>query len=419
MKISKKAAMGISLAVGTLMFATTAFAEVASKSGYEQLKDAFKYSADSCSSKLQNYTINTSFIIKDNGKIVSQQDSVNKYDISKNAKEITTSDVDAHSAKTESYYYADKDEYINYNSNEGIYNEVLVTGAKNYSVFSNPFKEKREADIEKIADAVVGNLKDYVVVNQKADGSRELSGSISKAQIPAIANAVVSYEVKGIFENKNNPYDKNKYGNLKISDDVYVKEIKGDMTTDKDGLIQTAEGTGIISGKDDQGKIHELTFEVLGKLTDINSTSVKKPDLTGKNVKKDVQEDYDTVSNPQMYIGTYKNDIVIKKDGKFQKIGDRIVDITGIDDKKVSGRYHEEYAKGYDEYSGKAEDFKFSADFNKDQKTDAEFTITDTSGKAVKGNIDIDVHSGNIYLSFEKSNNANVLSNSQYSREFN
>ena len=75
------------LLVGTVMFATTAFAEVTSKSGYDQLKDALKYTSSSCSSKLLSFTINSSFVIKDNGTIISQSKGVKKYDNSKYAVE--------------------------------------------------------------------------------------------------------------------------------------------------------------------------------------------------------------------------------------------------------------------------------------------------------------------------------------------
>ena len=108
---------------------------------------------------------------------------------------------------------------------------------------------------------------------------------------------------------------------------IYVKEIKGNMTLNKDGLIESAMGTGLLSGKDRQGKEHNLTFELLVKISDINKTVVNKPDLTGKKVETCVQKDYNKISKPEMYIGAYKNDIVMEKDGKFQKIGERIVDI--------------------------------------------------------------------------------------------
>lgn len=416
MKISKKAAMGISLVIGTVLFTTTAFAEVTSKSGYEELKDAFKYTAESCNSKLQNYTINTSIVLKDNGKVISQQDNVRKYDILKGAIENTESSVEGTNAKVDSYYYSDKTGYISYNSTEGIYHEVAVTKKSN-DVFTDPFKEKGAGDIEKIVDAVVGNLKDSVVVNQKSDGSNDLTGSISEAQIPAVANALVSYESKHVFTRSNDPSGNKEMPN--ITEDIYVKQVKGDVTLNKDGLIQSVIGTGVLSGKDDQGKVHELTFEILGKLVDVNSTTVNKPDLTGKKVQEDQQMDNDILSNPQIYTGTYKNDIVIKKDNKFQKIGERFVDIAHIDDKTIAGRYHEEYIKGYEEYSKNARDFKFDAAIQKNNGGNATFEVKDTSGKTSQGNIYVGPNSVNVYFSFGNRDSGNTMDSDQYSRVFN
>ena len=152
----------------------------------------------------------------------------------------------------------------------------------------------------------------------------------------------------------------------KISKDIFVKEVKGNMVINKDGLIQSVLGTGVISGKDENGKEHNLTFELLGKISNVNSTTVKKPDLSGKKVEKTVERDYNKLSNPEKYIGKYKTDILIEKENKFEKIGEKIVDITQLDDKSVSGNYHEEYAKGYEYYGTDKKDFKFSAKFDKD-----------------------------------------------------
>lgn len=421
MKISKKMAMGISLAIGTLMFATTAFAEVASKNGYEQLKDALKFSAESCSGKLQNYTVKSSFILKDGSMVVNQEDSVNKYDNSKNAVEYTSTTVNGNGTKYEGYNYADLNCDIFYDREADTYHETDYTTAKkeNYFNFSNPFKQKGSSDVERIVDAVVGNLKDYVVVNQKTDGSKEFSGSISQAQIPAVANAVVSYAVKNRFGEQ---YTRERLKIDKITDDIYVKEVKGNAVAGKDGLLQSIIGTGVISGKDEKGNAHELTFEVLVKLENVNSTSVKKPDVTGKKVVKETKDnDGDSnaaLDNPQLYIGTYKNDIVIKKDNKFQKIGERIVEVTSIDNKKLSGRYHEEYTKGNEEYSKNAKDIKFDANVRDSQKDYYNYVIQG-SGTNNSGNISINSHSSAISFYYSGIDaNHNELDDSQYMRVF-
>ena len=386
MKISKKAIMGICLALGTMLFTTTAFAEITTSNGYEQVKDALKTSAENCSSKFDNYTISTSLAIKDGGDLVSQNDSTIKYDNINYQQETIGSNISGNQ-KNESYFFRDKNGYINYDSNQGTYYHTnFASEQKNDFLFENPFKQSGVSDIEKIIDALVGNLKDYAIVNQNPDGSKEISGSISEAQIPAIVNAVVSYKVKNQFANQ---YSDKSSEVPRITDDIYVKEIKANAIVDKDGIIQNAMGVGIISGKDEQGNLHELNFEILGKLTDVNSTSVNKPDLAGKKVETYTEEEQSTneLTNTEMYLGTYKNNIVIKKDNKFQKIGERIIDITQIDNETITGRYHEEYITGYDENSKEAVDFNFSAKFEDEHKYSAKFESQDTKGNIKSGTI--------------------------------
>lgn len=420
MKISKKATMGISLFIGTMLFTTTVFAEVNSSNGYEQIKDTLKISADKCSTKFDNFTISSSFAIKDGGNLVFQNDAIIKYDNIKYEQESTGTNTSGDN-KTEEYFYRDKDGFISYYSTQNVYHQTNYPSEhKDDNLFTNPFKESGVSDIEKIADALVGNLKDYAIVNQKSDGSKEISGSISEAQIPAIVNAVVSYTVKNKYQNEyENQYQGQSFKLPKITDDIYVKEIKANAIVDKDGIIQNVIATGIISGKDAEGAVHELTFEILGKLTDVNSTSINKLDLTGKKVEINTQNDgaeSNVLDKAEMYLGTYKNDIVIEKDNKFQKIGERFVDITKIDDKGFAGRYHEQYIDGYDEYSKNAVDFNFSASFADGQKNFVEFKNEDTKGNIKSGNISIMPGAARVNFWINDENNLKTV---QFNRVFN
>jgi hypothetical protein len=423
-KIRKKTAMALSFALGSIMFATTAMAEVASKSGYEQLKDAFKFSSESCSEKLSSYTMDMSFVVKDNNKIVASYDSVNKYDRLNDASETTATDMaPGTKEKRKSYSYTDKNGYINYVSEQDTYYVTESKDETRTQFSKDPFKEKAAGDMEKIVDALIGNLKDSVVVSEKADGSKELSGSVSEAQIPAIANALVSFGLKNQFLNS---YNAQRIGLDKVSSDIiysnitkdiYVKEVKGNMVLTKDGLIQSVLGTAILSGKDEEGKEHILTFELLGKLVDVNLTKVTKPDLSGKKVQKSANSDYNKLNNPEKYVGTYKNDMIIEKDGKFQKIGEAIVDIASFDSKNIAGRYHEEYNKGFEAYATNKKDFKFNGKFS--DSFNGEFERDSISGKAIKGYINIRPNSSNIYFNINENSNGNVLIEGQFSRVFN
>lgn len=415
MKIKKKPAMVISFALGSLLFASTAFAEINSKSGYVQLKDALKYTAESCSNKLSSYTVDMSINMKDNGNIISSNNDIIKYDVTKGSKEDKSTNTNE-GKTSEGYYYVDKNVSISFNNEQGSYYVNEFQKEDKGGNMNNPFKQKAANDMEKIADAIVGNLKDSVVVTENADGTKQLSGNLSEAQIPAIANALVSYGLKSQFGNYNN--NSNTDTKMpKIADDIYVKEIKGNMTLSKDGLIQSVMGTGLLSGKDEQGKEHNLTFELLLKISDVNKTVVNKPDLTGKKVETYVQKDYDKVAKPEMYLGAYSNDIIIEKDGKFKKIGERIVDITSLDDKNIAGRYHEEYIKGNEEHASKARDFKFTSKF--EQQTNSSFSTTDSLGNKVNGNLWININSPEINFNINGVSSQNIINSGNYNRVFN
>lgn len=416
LKLKKKSAMIISLTVGTLMFATTALAEVAAKSGYEQAKDAMKYTADSLTSKVSNYTADISMVLKDNGTIVNSEETVNKYDLTKNSTIDVTTRING-GEKTESLFYRDNDGYITYNNDEGIYRVIEQSNKEQNSSRKNPFKEKQAGDLEKIADALIGNLKDAVVVTQNADGSKELSGTLNEAQIPSLVNAVVSFQFKSaVGSYANNPNDRSNMP--KITQDIFVKEVKGKMIVDKNGLIQSVLGTGVLYGKDEQGKEHNLTFELLGKVSNVNSTVVAKPDLTGKKVEKSTAQDGKmSIANAEAYLGTYKNNIIIMKDNKFQKIGERFIEIQQIDDKIITGRYHEQYAKGYEDFAANAKDFKFNAKFNH-YPYDAAFEYSNEAGKTIQGNMGLNQGSAGIYFNINTSQRGSVIYNGDYQRVF-
>jgi len=83
MKLKKKTATIISFALGSVMFTTTAIAQVLTKSGYDQLKDSVKFTAESCTTKFSSYTMDMSVILKDNSTIIYSDDSLSKVDVSR------------------------------------------------------------------------------------------------------------------------------------------------------------------------------------------------------------------------------------------------------------------------------------------------------------------------------------------------
>lgn len=415
MKKNKKALIAVSFCLGAVMFVTTAFADIASKTGYDQLKEAVKFTAESCSKEFQSVTIDATVTLKDNGKMLTTSSSTEKVDNAKKMRMSSTSSEYGTGDKDSSLSYTDNKNSIWYNSDSDVYYVTEYTDAYGFSPFSNPFEKDRVNDIEKILDALVGNLKDYVVVDEKPDGSKELSGSLNEGQIPALVNAVSSFAFKQTFSG----YARDEKVSMpQLLDDIFIKNVKGNAVINKDGIIESVLATGVLSGKDKSGNPHDLTIEILVRISDVNSTSVSMPDLKGKKVEKNIVKSQNQNVVTKKFIGKYKNDIVIEKDDKFIKIGERIVEIAHIDDKHISGRYYENFREGYDEYSKDKTEISFDAQIT-DNNNNAQFEYTNPSGKKDTGWINFDIMGGRFYFSFNRSMGQNgVLYDSNFSRVF-
>ena len=415
MKVKKRTAMIISFALGSLLLGTTILADITTKSGYDQFKNALKVTAEQCSEKFDSYTMDYSMAMKDNGKTLVTENDVHKYDGSKNASEKISSRLRINGDKVSTQTYSDKTTEIRVSANDPTYYVTEFTKERKEEAFPNPFKEEGADDLEKIVDAIVGNLKDHVVVTENADGSKGLTGSLTEVQIPSLVSAVASFQMKQEFNGQqdNLPH---------LTKDVFVKEVKGSAKVNKDGVMESILGTAVLSGKDDQGTVHEISIEVLIKILDINSTKVTKPDLAGKKVVKDIAKYYSDsseITNPEKFIGKYKNDIVIEKDGKFVKIGERFVDITQINNQVVAGRYYEKMKPEFEDYASYKSEIQFAAEFEKGAGRNALFDATTESGDKVHGSIYMDEDQGkvnfNLHVGTSDSYTGNLVIDSNFS----
>jgi len=402
------------------MLATTAFADISTKTGYDQAKDALKFTAESLIEKSQSYTFQATVSVKDNSNLLISHNTISKTDsVNKKSESITTSE-DKDGKKQEYFNYTDKDTYISHNNDNDIYYVTEMTGNtfngnSSGSMNKNPFKEDTAKDAEKIVDAVIGSLKDYVIVNDNADGTKELSGSLSEAQIPALINAVASFGFKQTLSQSSMMSGKPGLaqdgsmveGDLptsQITEDIFIKSVKASAKTDKNGLLESVLASATLSGKDKSGTIHEISLDLLVRVTDVNSTVITKPDLTGKKIEKNIQASPDSKTVSKSFVGKYKNDIVILKDDKFIKIGERFVLIAGISDTNIEGRYYEEYKPEYASQYTKG-DFTFDAVI-KDGYF-AEFNLKSSDVESQMGNISWNMQSGNInfYAGKQNANN--------------
>lgn len=399
--------MATSLLLGVMMLSIPTFAELNSKTGYDRLKDSLKTTAEAMTNKANNYTTDISATVKDNGKVLYSVSTKSKVDNKKNAMETTETNGDMGIEKT-IYFYREGNLLISLD-NRNTYHVNEYTSPTEFHVTpDNPFNKDNAADIEKIADAVMAGLKDNVIVTEGNDGNKEFSGTISENQVPALINTVSSYFFKTQVIGDKYRSESNNFPRL--TNDLYIKNVTGKANVNKQGIIENVLASGTISGKEKDGTNHEITVELLMELSDYNKTAVNPPDLTGKNVVKNVVKNDVIVANASDFVGKYKNDIVLKENGKFVKIGERYVVIAHGDDKTLEGRYYEQYLGDYAKNQSPLE-FTFNAELL-DKNGSAKFTFTNKEGKTDTGHIYMNQIDGNINFNIPiiQMNNSEIYS---------
>ncbi|MHB1453274.1 MAG: hypothetical protein ACYCYM_04880 [Saccharofermentanales bacterium] len=401
MKKNKKILMSVSLIAGLLLIMSTAFADSINKSAYEQLKDTIRSTASNLTESMANSTLKTTVVLKDNETTILSQINTVKSDPENGSTETITVTEYLGQPASQSYNFSDKTGHITYDAASDTYYVTEYTNMNpgNGTVLGeNPFDTEYAADMEKIFDALVGNLKNYVVVTVNEDGSKEFSGSLTDAQIPALINAIVSFASKQYFESTSyasSDYSMREAGiseskNIfpEMSGDISVKSVSGKVTVNKDGVIDSAFLSGVLSGADADGNIHDLSLEALVLMQDINTTVVQKPDLTGKNVVVSKDTYVDTTALSQKFVGTYKCNIIEETPDTLLKIGERTLVVTEIADGRVKGSYTETYIAGYEDRLNDQSEFTFDVAATDPYSVMLQFT--DKSGKIQNGSLYFD-----------------------------
>lgn len=396
MKLGRKTITLLAFALGTLVFVSTALADMALGSGYDLLKQVAKETTAQMEGELDNFTLETLLTFKVDDKTVYQTSLLSKYDMKQKAR-VEESVEQRANGETSSYYsYADPHTTIFKGDDEVYYVTEYEDGQRgdDWKVFENPFAIDGAAEVEKIVDALVGNLKDQVQVEEKPDGGRLYSGQLNEMQVPALINAVSSFAVKQMAHDR---YYWNATSKIpQIESDVYIKKVTGQAVETDEGRLESITGEAVLLGKDKDGREHELILNAVIKVTDVGTTKVAKPDLTNAKVERGSHDYFRGLT--QKHVGTYKNDIIIEKEGQFVKIGERIVVIDRVEGEKITGQYKEMIKPEYAELYPDPLAFTFEVDPVANEPLD--FSYINRQGKKRYGQI-FPSSPGRIYFEME------------------
>ncbi|WP_308899219.1 hypothetical protein [Candidatus Desulfosporosinus nitrosoreducens] len=147
--------------------------------------------------------------------------------------------------------------------------------------------------MEVVVDTLAGSMQSNVNTTDSTDGTKTVTINIGENDVTPLVNALTSLAFtaenhRGSYHNDNT--DKNNIKDLKdvipqLQSDIKVISVTSTGTINKDDILTSQTATIVVSGKDAQGTQHQLTFNLDLNLSNINSTTPDKIDLTGKQVK--------------------------------------------------------------------------------------------------------------------------------------
>jgi hypothetical protein len=281
--------LGSAVGISSIVMVTTGFSAMASTSGYDTYKEALKNTKT-----VKSVAVQAAAALQDNGKVVANANGSFKVSLDTHAAS-GQADVTANNTKQTLNVYKQNNETVVKSSDSDVY---YVKQEKNEKhIDSNEIDMSQQ--VETAIDALVGNLKDYVAVNTKDNGSKEVSVQLDQTQIPTVLNALAPIAIKEATKAENDgenkasnqkalPFNKDflKTAAPQLTQDIKIEKVAVKADINASNFIQHQEADVTVSGKDANGSAHEVTLHLQADLSGYNSTSPETIDLTGKTVQQ-------------------------------------------------------------------------------------------------------------------------------------
>ena len=278
--------MVTSLAVGCSLLFATGFANASQMSGYDSYKSAVKDTKN-----LKNETADIKVSVSDNKtKLVDLSSNV-KLDLKSNAMSSVIKVTKGTGAQTFNSYMQDG-KSINKDSNSAEY-LVKTNNSKDFNKIdkvSNPTVEK---SMEVVVDTLVGSMNTGVETTVNTDGTKNIAINLKETEITPLVNAITQMAFIRATNTENGDHNnsKNELGGLKdvlpqLQSEIKIESVNATGKISKDDIITNQTAKIVVTGKDAQGTQHEIILNIDLKLSNVNSTTPDKIDLTGKQVKE-------------------------------------------------------------------------------------------------------------------------------------
>ena len=274
------------IAVGGLLFGTSAFAAITQPSGYDLYKEALKNTK-----AVQSLTPMIELSVRDNGEEIFKVNSVTKLD--KETK-ISSSDIvfDVQNQQKNVDIFVNDGNTVVKSEGSDVY-KMLKTNKEGFHKEGKYHGQGHLEDMESIIDALIGNIETFINVSETSDGTRVIDLQLSENQISPVINAVTSVAVKNMADHSSKavPVEGGFHDGItpelpKLVKNIRVSKIDVKAEVNSENLIEEQAIFFEIIGEDAEGKSHELVVGVDAGFTDFNSTAPDKVDLTGQEVQQ-------------------------------------------------------------------------------------------------------------------------------------
>lgn len=297
-------AMGAGVGLGAVMLTVSGLSAMAGTSGYEAWKSAVKQTKTA-----ESIAGAVTLTVTDNDKRLAGAEAAFKKDGSGASANVQ---VNAGAMSHEMNVYLQDGRAILKPGDSDTYQvtEPWGDGGHGWKHDSNHAPDPAMVQrVERVFDALVGNLKDRVTLTENADGSKQATLSLSGNQVPVAINAIGSLLIGGAADGDHWKHGKPGWADEgqagagaetngdswfapgagpempKLTQDIRVESIELDATIDADNYMDAQTAEIHISGKDADGTAHSVVVQAAIDLSGVNATVADTVDLTGKNVQ--------------------------------------------------------------------------------------------------------------------------------------
>jgi len=269
---------GAAFGLGAVMFMVSGFSAMAGTSGYDAYKEAVKQTKAE-----KSLTANANLSITDNGTQLLAGTAVVKLNRQLQAGSMAATFSGPDGEHTLNVYRQDG-KVIFKSGDHDIYRVMDSHASKWQHDGTAPPKAA-----EQVFDALMGNIRELATVESEADGSRSASLHLSGSQIPAIVNALGTLAVSKAADG-----GKWHHGGVtdahfilpKLTNDLKVESVNLDARISPDHRLERQTAEIRITGKEDNGKPHDLAIRLQVGFAGYNQTIPDRIDLTGEQTEE-------------------------------------------------------------------------------------------------------------------------------------